>query len=259
MRANSIAINTVFIALATLTTCIAGQGCNATLPPLPAAVANAKSEIVSLSLNNLEKWGDPIIQGLINKQAAILEDWFVNNRPDNEVELTTGPWFAAWYEDTRFFPKNFFLNSDRNNSYQVVRGGFYYNIAKFEVGAIFKRTWTNYLKGEYTIKDPKTESSCGEKRRNVIDLRFTRTSIKRGFVPSDASLPAFVDAFDRGDIRRGLLSFRFRGGGAAGSSTGDLWNLFVDEDVRVCVGVDDEDSLDKAAMFVLIRQEFVNG
>ena len=116
---------------------ISGQGCNSTLPPLPAEVANAKAQIISLSKNNLNRWGDPIVQSLINEQATILEDWFVRNRPDNEIELTTGPWFAAWYEDTTFFPSNFFLSADRNNTYQVVRNGFYYNIAKFDVGAIF--------------------------------------------------------------------------------------------------------------------------
>jgi hypothetical protein len=234
---------------------IAGQGCNATLPPLPTDVANAKAQIISLSKNNLDRWGDPEVQSLINEQAAILEDWFIQNRPDNEIELTTGPWFAAWYEDTTFFPSNFLLSADRNNTYQVVRDGFYYNIAKFDVGALFRRrAWTNYLKGEFTIKDPKTESSCGEKRRNIIDLRFTRTSVKRGFVPTDASLPSFIDALDSGEIRRGALGFRFRRG-----NTGDLWNLFVDEDLRVCYGIDDGAAIDEGGLFVLTRQEFVNG
>lgn len=233
---------------------VAGQGCNATLPPLPPEIANAKAEIISLSKNNLDRWGDPDVQALINVQAAILENWFIENRPDNEVELTVGPWFAAWYEDISFFPNNLFLSTDRNNTYQVVRDGFYYNVAKFDVGAIFTRTRTNYLKGEFTIKDPKTESSCGEKRRNIIDLRFTRTFFKRGFVPTDSSLPDFIDALDRGDIRSGALDFRIRRG-----TTGDLWNLFVDEDLRVCYGIDDGSAVDAGGLFVLTRQEFVNG
>ena len=233
----------------------AGQGCNSTLPPLPEDVENAKAQIISLSKSNLDRWGDPVIQSLINEQAAILENWFVQNRPDNEIELTTGPWFAAWYEDTSFFPSNFLFSADRNNTYQVVRNGFYYNVAKFDVGAIFRRRpWTNYLKGEFTIKDPKTDSSCGEKRRNIIDLRFTRTSLKRGFVPTDSSLPGYIDALDRGDIRRGALGFRFRGG-----TTGDLWNLFVDEDLRVSYGIDDGSAVDEGGLFVLTRQQFVNG
>jgi hypothetical protein len=233
----------------------ASQGCNATLPSLPTEIANAKAQIISLSKNNLDRWGDPIIQSLIDEQASILENWFIVNRPDNEIELTTGPWFAAWYEDTTFFPSNFLLSADRNNTYQVVRDGFYYNIAKFDVGAIFRRrAWTNYLRGAFTIKDPKTDSSCGEKRRNVIDLRFTRTSLKRGFIPTDSPLPGYIDALDRGDIRRGALGFRFRGG-----TTGDLWNLFVDEDLRVCYGIDDGSAIDEGGLFVLTRQEFVNG
>lgn len=227
------------------------QSCNSTLPPLPTEVANAKAEIIALSKNNLDKWGDPTIQGLINAQAAILENWFIQNRPDNEIELTTGPWYATWYEDTSFFPSNFFLSANRTNTYQVVRNGFYYNIAKFDVGAIFKRSWTNYLKGEFTIKDPKTESSCGEKRRNVIDLTFTLFSLKRGFIAADASLPGYIDALDRGDISRGLVRFRF-----GPNSKGDLWNLFVDDELRVCYGVDDGSAV--GGLFVLIRQEFVN-
>ena len=158
---------------------VAGQGCNATLPPLPPEIANAKAEIISLSKNNLDRWGDPDVQALINVQAAILENWFIENRPDNEVELTVGPWFAAWYEDISFFPNNLFLSTDRNNTYQVVRDGFYYNVAKFDVGAIFTRTRTNYLKGEFTIKDPKTESSCGEKRRNIL-IYVLRVRSSRG-------------------------------------------------------------------------------
>ena len=189
---------------------------------------------------------------MINEQASILENWFIQNRPDNEVELTTGPWFAVWYQDPSFFPNNFLLSFDRNNTYQVVRNGFYYNIAKFEVGAIFrKRTWTNYLKGEFKIIDPKTNTSCGEKRRNVIDLRFTRTSLKRGFIPTDSSLPGYIDALDRGDISRGPIRFKFRGG-----TNSNLFNLFVDEDLRVCYGIDEGAS--EGGLFVLIRQEFVN-
>lgn len=55
----------------------AGQGCNATLPPLPTEVANAKAQIISLSKNNLDRWGDPIVQNLIDEQASILENWFI--------------------------------------------------------------------------------------------------------------------------------------------------------------------------------------
>jgi hypothetical protein len=110
------------------------------------------------------------------------------------------------------------------------------------------------LKGEFTIKDPKTESSCGEKRRNIIDLKFTKISSKRGFISTGASLPDFVDALDRGEIRDGInsrLVNRF--------NTGDLWNLYVDNDLRICYGIDDGAGIDAGGMFVLIRQEFVNG
>jgi hypothetical protein len=251
-----LAVGTLFLiyTVATSTVLVLGQNCSATLPTLPDEIESAKAKIISLSLNNIDRWGDPEIQALINEQSNILENWFVQNRPDNEVELTIGPWFNAWFEDTSLFADNFFKKEDRNNSYQVIRDGFYYNVAKVNYGILFQRPRTLYLKGDYTIKDPKTESSCGEKRRNVIDLEFTKISSKQGFIPSDSKLTDFIDALDRGDIRNGI-SFNFV---AKQFPTADLWNLYIDKDLRVCFGANDGGN-DPGSMFVLLRQEFING
>lgn len=227
----------------------ANEPCPDVLPPLPPEIAEAKDDIIRLSLENLDRWGDRRIQSEIDQRASVLAEWFADNRPANELELTTAPWKAVWYEDTSFIPDILnVVTTDRENTYQVVRDGFYYNIAKIDLRS--GRSITNFLKGEFTIKDPADSNTCGEPRRNVIDLEFTASSLRLGWLPESVPLNVIVELVDAGVIP--AISLPFPPG-----STGDLWNLYVDEDLRVAFGTDDSPSTDDGGLFVLVRQGLV--
>ena len=69
----------------------------------------------------------------------------------------------------------------------------------------------------------------------MIDLEFTESSIRRGWLPDSVPLTVFIDVFDTGAIPSFPLPF-------PEGLTGDLWNLFIDDDLRVAFGTDDDPS-----------------
>jgi hypothetical protein len=220
---------------------------------LPADVADAKEELIALSLANLNNWGDPAIQAQLEPHVEILADYFAANRPANEADLTIGPWRSIWYEDASFAGLNFFgiVTTDVENSYQVVEDGFYYNIGVIDVNlGLFTVSATNWLKGEYTIVDTPDASNAGERGLNAIDLEFVDNQIRIGDLPTFLPLTTIVRFIERGFVPGISVP------GPIGV-TGNLFNLYIDDDIRVAFGEnDDPNNTTGNGLYVLIRQDF---
>jgi len=227
--------------------------CPDTLPPLPPDIAELRQEVVEISLANLDLWGDPAIEAELEWRVEILADWFADNRPANEIELTQQSWRTIWYEDPSIlFDMPPIVVTDRDNNFQVVRDGFYYNTGRLDISLIpGVEEATVFLKGEYTLKDLAGPDTCGQQRRNVVDLEFTTLDLIPTWLPSDLSLNDLIDTFDSGVIPSRPIPF-------PEGQTGDLWNLFIDEDVRIAFGGDDDEPISAGALFILIRQDFIN-
>lgn len=225
---------------------------NVALATLPPEVEAAKAEVIAISQANITNWGDPTIQAQLDVQVEILADYFAANRPADEVDLTIGPWRAIWYEDGTLASGDPFgiINSDVNNSYQIVADGFYYNVGAIELNLGFTTIrGTSFLKGEYTIANTPDASNTGERGLNVIDLEFVDNSIKFGRLPTWIPLTRIVDFVERG------FGLGVSVPGPIGV-TGELYNLYIDEDVRIAFGDNDTGSDVGNGLYVLVRQEF---
>lgn len=224
--------------------------CPETLPPLPPAVAQAKAELIEICESNLDRWGDPALQTRIDRRVRVLSEWFANNRPANELATTQGSWKAIWYEDTSFVTGvPGLVEIDRENTYQVVRDGYYYNVSKVDINLLGRQiSLAGFLKGEFTITNPAGPGTCGQQKLNVIDLEFTDNRILPTWLPPLAPLTVVVELVDAGRIPTIPVP-------GPDGVTGELWNLYVDQDLRVAFGNEDDETAREGSLFVLVRQE----
>lgn len=223
---------------------------HATLPP---DVQDAKDQIIALSIANTASWGDPAVQALLDPHAEVLAEYFAANRPADEAQLTQGSWRSIWYEDPSFAGIDFFgiVTTDRENSYQVVEDGFYYNIGAIDLNlGLFTVTATNWLKGVYNLVNPPTAANAGDRGLNAIDLEFVDNQIRIGQLPTRISLPSIVNYIELGFVPGISVP------GPIGV-TGNLYNLYVDDDLRVAFGDNDDPSNTTGnGLYVLVKQDF---
>lgn len=221
--------------------------------PLPPEVAQAKAEIVAISLANTDRWGDPAVQAQLKVPAEVLARWFADNRPVDEVDLTLGSWRAIWYEDASLVTEpGPGIVADRENSYQVVREGFYVNVGNYALDlGLVQVPFVSMLVGDYDIIRPLTAGNAGAFGLNAIDLEFAESGTVGGRLPTGVSLTALADAF-----RAGSISYMPVPGPAG--VTGELLNLYVDDDLRVAFGSNDTGSERGDGMYVLLRQDFAS-
>lgn len=221
--------------------------------PLPTEVAAAKRKVIEITRQNTTRTDNVAeVRAQLKPHLAVLADYFANNRPANEVQLTRGAWKNLWYDDPdidRVGP----LVLDRSQIYQVVEDGFYYNVSnsKFRPLGLSLGTVQNYLRGNYEIIDRATADTQGQPRRNVIALEFAGNRLWFGGLPEGADLRKLVERVDGGD----KLTIPVPG---PRGIQGELWNLYVDEDIRISAGVQKGESLStQEDLYVLERVQSV--
>jgi hypothetical protein len=206
----------------------------ASLPPRLQAV---KARVLALaSARTLDTEGASKVRAELEPLVQELEAHFAAHRPRDEVKLTQGAWKSLWYDDPNIDRDRGVFRLDRGQIYQVVRDGYYYNVSDNPVVLLGRRVGTahSFLKGNYTIEDAATPARQGQPRLNVIDLEFDANRLRLGAIPRGQDLVAMVEAVDRGE--RATLPIP----GPRGI-TGQLWNAYVDGDLRISRGQQDDD------------------
>lgn len=209
----------------------------AELPPDLQLVKQQIIRIASENTNNLQTIS--LVRAVLEPKIAQIEEWFIANRPANEVELTQVPWKNLWYDDPDI---SFNLNlgfvqvaQPRDRIFQVIEEDYYYNVSEFQL-TLFGRQTTlqNYLKGEYIILRPATVDNAGQPRLNTVDLEFAANRVRLGTIPARLPLSTLVQAVDQQRYRTIVVP------GPMGV-TGELWNQYVDSDLRIAAGFDDSE------------------
>jgi hypothetical protein len=207
---------------------------------LPPELVAVKQQIIAIASANTTKLDNiDAVRAQLNPLVAQLETWFNANRPANEVALTQVAWKNLWYDDPDISfdleTPLFGFRLDREQIYQVVRDGYYYNVSETELrlGPV-RFTLQNFLKGEYTILRPADANNVGQPRLNTVDLEFTYNGVWFGKISRRIPLTSLVERVDAG---------RFPAIAVPGplGQTGELWNAYVDGDLRIAAGFNDND------------------
>jgi hypothetical protein len=177
--------------------------------------------------------------------------YFQNNRPENEAELTQGAWQNVWLDDADIGRGPGFIKLEFDQIYQVVEADYYYNVSNNKLsffGGLLEFPIYAFLRGNYDLIDVADETTNGLPRRNVIDLEFADNKFRFGSIPEDRPLAEIVDEVANSEILVGPIP------GPAGI-TGELWNLYIDDDLRIAAGIQtgDESTTD---LYVTRRVEF---
>lgn len=215
----------------------APQTSSAALPPELGAV---KQQIIDLCVTNTDRTDNiPEVRAQLEPLITQLGTWFDANRPENEIALTQQPWQNLWFDDPDIeFDFSFgpiALLQPRDQIYQVVEEGYYYNASEIRLRFFRSQfSFQGYLKGAYTILRPVDESIVGESRLNTVDLEFVANSIQFGPLPKNIGLSQLVKSVDAG------LYPTIPVPGPIGV-TGELWNVYIDDDLRISAGFDDSE------------------
>lgn len=214
---------------------IVGLSTTAHAAELPPELQVVKQQIINIaSANTTNTANIPAVRTQLEPLIAQLEEWYVANRPPNEITLTQVPWKNLWYDDPdiafgfTFGPLS--LQQPRDRIFQVVENGYYYNVSEFVI-TIFTTeiTLQNYLKGAYTIIDPAGPTTTGQPRRNVIALTFVFNGAFFGPIPRVIPLSLLVRLVDA----KMLPTIPVPGPNGV---TGRLWNRYIDADLRIAAG-----------------------
>lgn len=206
-------------------------------PALPPRLEAVKARIIELTSANTTRTDNIAeIRAELDPLVDELETWFAANRPDNEVELTQGAWRSLWYDDENIDSDRPVVKLDRNQIYQVVREQDYYNVSDnpVRIFGLGLGTTHSFLKGNYEIADRPNAENRGQKRLNVIDLEFDGNRLRFGKIPRGENLRGIVDEIDA----RERFSLPIPG---PKGITGQLWNAYVDKDIRISRGQQDDD------------------
>lgn len=219
----------------------------------------AKSQVVAISEANTERRDNlEEVRLQLLPYIAILTIDFAANRPDDEVELTQRTWKNIWDNSADLDDAPGTL-LDRNNIFQVVDDGFYYNVSNTliltEDGGFPVQS---FLKGDYVLDRPATEDNEGEVALNVIDLEFSASVARPGTLPTDrpiGELALEIDEFVTTGSGVGVPPFVTPGPIGV---TGNLFNLYVDDELRISLGAGDADggASEDPAIFVLTADDF---
>lgn len=213
-----------------------------------------KGYVVSVSESNTGRRDNLAeVRRALLPAIALLSLDFAANRPEDELALTTGAWKSIWDDSDATAPPPP-LVVDGQNIYQVVEDGFYYNVtnqaAPGPEGELIDTQY--FLKGQYTIARPATDENQGELALNVVDLEFADSVVRLGDLEEGADLRALVAEIDQWVTQgEGVGMPPIPAPGPAGQ-TGLLFNLYIDEDLRIAAGFSDDEP-DDIGLFVLRR------
>ncbi len=174
------------------------------------------------------------VRARIEPKLEKLENYFAANRPENEVELTRGVWKSVWYDDPDIGDRGP-LKLNRERIWQVVRDGYYYNVSDSDVrlGKLKLGRLSNYLKGAYSISNTPTPENKGEKRLNVINLEFVYNGMRLGGLPEGKPVNTMVDKVENSCFGSVKIPGPY-------GVKGELWNIYVDDKVRISAGFNKE-------------------
>lgn len=224
-------------------------------PNLPAHLVSVRHQIVSLCQSNTLRVDNIAqVQAQLEPLIGQLAAWYNTNRPANEVKMTQRPWKSIWYQNAVIDQNSYgavgrvAFGIDRDAVYQVVRDGFYYNVTGSHI--ISPRgtaALQSFLKGAYTLGHVATPANAGQPKLNVVDLTFVANSAKWGALKEGVDLNQLVAGVENKSIRT------LRVPGPIGIS-GELWNVYLDDDLRISRGTqpDAPDSL-----YVLLQTDRV--
>ena len=168
------------------------------------------------------------------------------------MELTRGTWKNLWYDDPDIDRGPGFLKLDRKRIWQVVGEKFYTNVseAKFDLFGLQFGKIQSFLKGNYTINNEAPPATPERpSRKNVIELEFDTNKAWFGGLPKDKSLSETVSKVESGS------KWTIPVPGPKGIQ-GELWNLYVDKDIRISAGIQKGESKSSGLdLYVLERGE----
>jgi hypothetical protein len=215
---------------------------------LPPAVQAAKAAVIEIASRNTTRLDNiKQVRAELEPHVRVLTDHFAANRPSNEVELTKGTWKNIWFDDVDI-DRVGALPINREKIWQVVKDAYYYNVSEsnFTINGIKTFPVQDYLKGLYTITQPKAGDPYN--RKNIISLTFDDNKAWFGRIPSEGSLSALVARVDAND------AFTLTVPGPKGIR-GELWNLFVDGDLRIGAGLQTDKSLTVGQDWYILTRE----
>jgi hypothetical protein len=220
---------------------------------LPPALVQQRAEIIALArANTLRDDNIPAIRAQLDDLIAPLAAWYNANRPANEVALTQQPWKSIWYDDPTIdeFSNSDFgglsLRLDRDAVYQVVQNGYYFNISESTLTANGRSVRIQtYLKGAYDLINIPGPGNAGQPFLNVVDLVFVFNGLRFGPLPDNVDLVRLTRA---ANLRKLPVQ---RVPGPIGI-TGKLWNVYIDEELRISAGFED-DKPDELDLYLLLR------
>lgn len=175
--------------------------------------------------------------------------YFAENRPDNEVQLTQGVWQQLWYINKDIRDRGIIdLREDRIYQYVIPGENRYINVseARWRIFGIPLFNSTNFLVGNYNLVDLASPTNKGPKK-NVIDLIFGE-SRSRLFkkLDSQKTIVQQVEEVEKKKVRS------LKTPGPKGVP-GKLWNIYIDDKVRICQGTGGRSPNNEPQYYVLVR------
>ena len=207
-----------------------------------------KKEVIRISVANTDR-SDHLeeVRLRLNPLVDALENHFIENRPGNEAELLKGVWKSIWYDDPTIGNRIAGIQLDRNAIYQIIYDEFYYNVSSsvIKIGTKNIPVYHSYLKGLYTLVDRPIDADDVSRELNVIDLEFADNYARFGPLPKVETLYQQTLKIDEKKIK----AIRIPG---PKGITGRLWNAYLDQDIRIARGVQDNFH-ERENLYILIR------
>jgi hypothetical protein len=210
-----------------------------------------RNKIIELSVefslqsnsNNIEN------RKILKPYLEELENWYIHNRPINEITMTKQSWKSIWYDDADISNRGP-IRLNKNKIWQIIGDNSYYNISENSFGGCFK--FTNYLQGSFNISNRDNKSSI-QKRLNTIDLKFIYNGIGPNILYKDANLTKIVENVEKTNccFHKNAISIP----GPIGVK-GQLWNLYLDDTYRFSYGINlnDPSTID---IYILERNNII--
>ena len=217
---------------------------------------NVKNQIISIAKrNNKNIEGISETREQLNPLIEILAEHFANNRPENELALTGGTWQSIWYDDKDIEASERFQSLNREKIFQLVYTNgtgpsFYYNVSESRVKIFGIKTLKvrTFLRGNYTLDQISTPETLGERQRNVINLEFAENRMQLKRLRYGTSIQEITEDVIRGNSRTYKIP------GPKGIK-GKLFNLYVDEDIRISGGFQEND--EDLDLYILLKNDEV--